>query len=90
MVVLGQSGCVQSKVVYYGKKCCNLESGCTPLKVVVIEKSGRVRAKFLYSDKSGFIRGKWLYTGKNSCFRETWFYSGKKCCIRARVVLFGQ
>ena len=58
MVVFGQSGCVQAKLVFFKPK------------VVVFRKSACVGEKWLTSGKSGCIRAKCLYSDKVVLFEQ--------------------
>ena len=46
-------------------------------KVVVLGKSGCIRAEWLYSGKVVVFGQKWLYSGKSGCIRSKSLYSGK-------------
>ena len=41
-------------------------------------------------EKSGCIRAMWLYSSKVDVFGQKWLYSGKSGCVRAKVVVFVQ
>ena len=47
MVVFGQSGCIQAKVVVFWNSCCIRESGWIRAKVVVFGQSGCNRVKIV-------------------------------------------
>ena len=78
LVVFAQSGCVRAEVVVFGqKRLLSGKTGC------IRDKSGCIRANWLYSVKSGFIRAKMVVSGEGGCIRAKWLYSRK-------VVVFGQ
>ena len=83
----GKSGYIRAKTVLFGK-------------MVVIEKSGSIQARWLHSCKVVIFGQKWLYSGKvialgqYGCIRGKWLYSSKVVvfwqsgCIRAKEVVF--
>ena len=65
MVVIGQSGCIRTKVVAFGQKWLYSDkSGFIQAKVVVFGKSGCIRAKKVVCWQSGFIRVKVVLFGR--------------------------
>ena len=53
MVVFGQRACIRAKVVVFGQKWFNAQSGCIRVKIVVFGKSCCIRAKVVLLWKSG-------------------------------------
>ena len=79
MVVFGQMGCIETKVVVFGKVVVSGNSGFIRTIVVVFGQSGCTRAKvvvfgqkWFYSRKSGFIQTKLLYSNKRTFIRVKW------------------
>ena len=100
--VFGQSGCIRTRWLYWGKGDVFWQKWLYSDKLVVIGQSNCIRAKWLYSGESGYIRAKLLYRANWLCFGKIgsiWAYSlemVKICCISAdwwhsgRVVLSEQ
>ena len=64
MVVIGQSGSIQAKVVVF-------------VKVVVFGLSGCIRARWLSSGKSGCVRAKVVVIGQSGCIWAKMVVFGK-------------
>ena len=46
--------------------------------------------KVVVFEKNGCIRAKWLYSGKSRCIRAKELVFGQSSCSPAKMVLFGQ
>ena len=77
VIVLGQSECIQEKLLCSGKIIVFLQ------KMVEFEKTGK------YFGKNGRIRAKWMYLGNSGCIQAKWLYSGKVMLFE-KMVVFGQ
>ena len=81
---MGKSCCIRAKMVVFRQISCNRAKGLYSGKVVVFgqnwllsRKSGCTR------DKSGYIRAIWLYSVKNVCIREKVPSLRRGGCFRA-------
>ena len=66
------------------------QSGCTRVKVVVLEQFDGIRKKWWCSDKSVCTRAKVIVFGQSGCIRSNVAVFGTNGCIRDKVVVFGQ